>query len=82
MCVWTRIMCVLLRSGQYFEDRASHMFMDALSKSGMKPVWVERSGRIKQMQAMLTRRLTGQSAGQPVSRCFICLPACCVGEGP
>lgn len=78
-CGCGRESCACCRSGQHFEDRASHMFMDALSKSGMKPVWVERSGRIKQMQAMLTRRLTGQSARQPLSRCFICPPACCRG---
>jgi hypothetical protein len=48
-------------AGQYFEDRTSHKFMDVLAKSGVKPVWVERSAKIKDMQSKLLRRVKGES---------------------
>lgn len=49
------------RKGQYFEDRTSHRFMETLHRAGVKPVWVDRAGRIKQMHATLRRRVQGRS---------------------
>lgn len=54
---------IRLITGHYFEDRTSHRFMETLHRAGVKPVWVDKAGRIKQMHALLRRRVEGGFGG-------------------
>ncbi|KAM3570440.1 hypothetical protein VYU27_007501 [Nannochloropsis oceanica] len=46
----------------YATDKTSATYMDVLAKSGVKPVWIERSLRIKEAEKRVLKRLEGEWA--------------------
>lgn len=52
----------LLSGHSYATDKTSATYMDVLAKSGVKPVWIERSLRIKEAEKRLLNRMEGEWA--------------------